>query len=152
MRNTKTLFFLLAHALFAGLVLAADTLTIGGTAPTTSLTVPSAGEVFTVVSNNNSTISFTTDATLGFRKITVNIDDAAGNLPSGVQARVKASPALTQGTGHTVILSTTAGDLIRDIGSGSTVNDMPLLFDLLASLDASPVSDSRTLKYTILMQ
>jgi hypothetical protein len=130
----------------------ADGLNVGGVSPVVTLSTPPPGYVLVQETSSASTVSYTTDVTLSNRKITVEIDDSARNFPAGLRVEVSASPGVGEGTGHTAILTTKAADLITDIGPLTTVADLPLTFRLIASLDAPPGSDTRTILFTILSQ
>jgi hypothetical protein len=130
----------------------ADGLNVGGVSPVVTLSAPPPGYVLVHESDASSTISYSTDAELDSRKITVEIDDRARNFAAGLRVEVSASPGVGEGTGHTAILTTKAADLITDIGPLTMVDDLPLTFRLIASLDAPPGSDTRTILFTILSQ
>jgi hypothetical protein len=130
----------------------ADSLTIGGAAPGLALATPAAGFVLADEVDASSTISYATDVVPGSRKITVEIGGSGLDFPAGMRVQVSATPVDGEGAGHTVLLTTSPGDLITDIASLTTVNDVTLTFRVTASLDAPPGSETRTVLFTILMQ
>lgn len=149
---SKTLTALLFSMLLPFSPVAADSVTAGTGAVNVVLTAPSAGHIF-AQADSSTTISYSTDLLLNtFRKITIEIDNDSGTFPPGTEVRVTASPETGQGTGYTVMLTTVASDLIRDIPSATTASDVPVTFHLEASLGAPPGTASRTVHYTILVQ
>jgi hypothetical protein len=130
---------------------AQDTVSLSGTPPTFNLLVPAPGQTFAPEVSTSSRISYQTDLTIGFRKITAEITGLAGNFPAGTQMQVSVSPTTGTGVGNTIILTTLSQTLISQIPAATEIIDLILTYTFTASLDAAPVSnESRTITYSIM--
>lgn len=93
-----------------------------------------------------SSYSITTNAAADSKRITAQLDTA---MPANVTLQVSVdAPSAGSSSAGTVTLSNTAADVVTGvetvIASGVAIN-----YTLSATIDATPVTDSRTVTYTI---